>query len=471
MALKFHYPSLSSQIRAYIEKELIFLPKIKFIAKQKGAKPTPCSFFRFEFGENPKVPEFIYLPHDFGRKLCPGYVFPQYPRSQIKFTAQLRPEQIEACQEIWPAYSESGSVILQLPTAFGKSLVAAFLACQPGGKIAVIFTESHLGISLPKVFAKYTNTQSIMVVEDRTGPARYAQIYGQVPDVLLCMNTRIEWVPPEIRGQYQVLMIDELHEWCTELRGNGILAWPAQYVIGMTATLRKSNGLEVMMHKLCAKSVCRELKKPFLLCKIQTGIVPPFFTNPTTGYLDWTLLSKWIMNSEQRNLFIACLVRVLLEIPWTGEDGSLVPRKILLVCYMRDHVDVLSEFLLKSGVDNSIFKGGMDTYAEKMVLVGTYDKVGTGFDEENACADFNGIRFNTILLCSSFQSDVILEQTLGRVFRVFRPDVFDLVDSSDKLEDQYKTRQKWYNGKNVIYTAVDMVMQRVFILMQQITAR
>ena len=68
----------------------------------------------------------------------------------------------------------------------------------------------------------------------------------------------------------------------------------------------------------------------------------------------------------------------------------------------------------------------------------------TGFDEEMACNDFCGIRFNLLILGTSLKDHLTLEQSIGRVFRIEKPDVIDLVDNHGILDRHWKSRLRWY---------------------------
>lgn len=474
MALKFRYRELSPGILQYIESNLTFEPKLTYYQISHNVVAKPVSFYSIEMSPTGER-EYIYLPYAFGKKLCPNYPFPQYPRSGLAFTGRLQDgtkpneeNQVAVWNEIYPKFMGTGNCRLQLATAFGKSVVGAGLACQPGGNIMVIVPISHLVSAFENVFKENTNATHILTVEDRKGPPddrgfirEYARQLGRVPQVLVSLDTRLDWIPPDVRSQYQVLMIDEAHEWCTEKMGQKMLLFTPQYTIAMTATLKKKNGLVVMIKVLCDQKVKRKLSKPFMLYKVETRIKVPHIAN-NSGHMDWAKVSRWIQTSEDRNFLIARAVYFLSHIPWKGPDGANYQRKIMLLCYLRDHADSLSFMLERIGIVHSVMKGGVKVYEEQLVLVGTYEKIGTGFDEKNQCPNFSGLRFNTIGLCSSIKDHVMLEQSLGRVFRVFCPDILDFVDKydgpkKDNFHEHYLERNKWYKDHNVTYADVKIL--------------
>jgi len=103
--------------------------------------------------------------------------------------------------------------------------------------------------------------------------------------------------------------------------------------------------------------------------------------------------------------------------------------------------------------------GTKSTYSDSRILVGTISKIGTGFDEKTACPNFNGVRINMLILCTSIKKASLLEQSIGRVFRAEMPVVIDLVDDNPILKRHWKERQKWYISRNGTIKTIKMIPQ------------
>ena len=96
------------------------------------------------------------------------------------------------------------------------------------------------------------------------------------------------------------------------------------------------------------------------------------------------------------------------------------------------------------GEDRSLMIGSMKSYKNARALIGTIPKIGTGFDEATACADYDGKRLSWLLVGLSIKSDVILEQCVGRVMRAANPVVIVFVDNNPIAKKHWKAENKWF---------------------------
>ena len=86
-----------------------------------------------------------------------------------------------------------------------------------------------------------------------------------------------------------------------------------------------------------------------------------------------------------------------------------------------DHVDNLVQWLNAYGITADSMSRAKTTYKDSTVLVGTMGKIGVGFDEENACPEFQGRKSDTLILAHSVKQWQCFEQYRGRVMRTENP--------------------------------------------------
>jgi hypothetical protein len=85
-------------------------------------------------------------------------------------------------------------------------------------------------------------------------------------------------------------------------------------------------------------------------------------------------------------------------------------------------------------------------YKDSSVLLAIMKKAGTGFDEQYACPDFNGIRIDTVVYCSSFKEINGLIQYSGRAFRADNPLIIHMIVKNSIVESHWREAQKYYKS-------------------------
>lgn len=418
MGFRFPLRSFDPKLNLEICNLLTFEPKASFTANEYSKKDPPIEFWV-------KDDKNITVPYRLGKVLLENFKseVPTYPEYNFKITGSLRETQIPVVNEALEILKVDGSVILALHTGFGKTFVASSIASQLGGKVMVVYTRLFLGTSWSNTFKSHSDCQNFHITEEKE--------LDQAPDILLVPITRISWVPKKVRDQYRILIVDEAHEFCTPKNCKQLLQVTPEYVICLTATPNRRDGLFKMMETFAGKFIYRKSKRPFYVHKIETDAEPEIRSN-RRGQTDWTFLVKSLSEDADRNALIVHLIE--------NRDD----KKVLFLTSRKAHLEAISGLLRKKKIAHSTFYGKAKTYNDSMIVLGTFKKMSTGFDEEMACPDFCGIRFNLLILGSSLKDHLVLEQSIGRVFRIEKPDIIDLVDSHPILEKHWQSRAKWY---------------------------
>jgi len=103
--------------------------------------------------------------------------------------------------------------------------------------------------------------------------------------------------------------------------------------------------------------------------------------------------------------------------------------------------------MLKSTESVAKLTKDKDTYRSSRVLIGTFSKIGTGFDEATSCIDFDGRRIDMLIMVGSTKSKTRVIQALGRAERSDNPMVIDLVDDNGSIERHWEVRRAIYNKR------------------------
>jgi len=138
--------------------------------------------------------------------------------------------------------------------------------------------------------------------------------------------------------------------------------------------------------------------------------------------VEWHPLAKSLAFNDERNRMI---IAMTLKNP---------THKIVILTGYVNHTKLLHKTLEDLGESVDYLCGNKKNYKNSRVLIGTIDKIGTGFDEESFCDDFNDVKINLGILAHSIASKKLLEQSVGRVFRASFPNIFHLVDDDNTIQ-------------------------------------
>jgi len=367
----------------------------------------------------------VSLPYTYSACLMKKHLnhLKSYPSININFSGNLYEKQVSVYDEVFESLKTKGTSILKVPPGFGKTVL--------GTKAIVDFKLKTVIVIHRELLIK----QWLGTIKENTNAKVWT--VGQPMedfDIILCMDQRIKNIPQEIIDSIGMVIIDEAHSFCTDKRALAILAFRPKYILAETATPNPSNGMWKLISLMCGtKMVERNVEIKFKVIKYETNLTHDQKTNKQ-GKLDWAYLTKQMVENPQRNQMIVDIV------------NSNLDKKILILTARTDHVNILKGVLTHEKVDT--FYGNKKSYKDSRVLIGTISKIGTGFDEKNACDDYNGVRIDLVILATSIKDESLLEQNVGRGFRSENPIIYDVVDKNSILMSHFYARKKWYLSKN-----------------------
>lgn len=417
---------LTPKVETEINKSLWLEPKNNYT----GGNETPVKCFTAD-------QEHVQLPFSVGQRLFPDSrvgIELQEGNTGWDFTGQLLPHQVSIVEEVMNNLTTNGSANANTFCGSGKTVMG--IACgakinqmlaeeKVSGSTIIVYSLSILADQWLETVTKYSNAKALIV---QSGAHAETLKYGDA-DIYLCMIDSISKLPAEIRNSCQMLIGDEAHLLCTELRLSKLLTINPLFVLLLTATCVKINGLERMMTLLAGdKATVRVSTKPFTVWRLNTGINPPFLMNKQ-GRPDWNAMVKWLVDSERRNQLITELV---LANP---------TRKIAIMTNRTEHVKKLQTMLTSAGESVGVMCGNISKYEKCRVLIGNIPKMGTGFDEKSACQDFDGQRIDLLIMAMSTKQ---IEQPAGRAFRAEKPHIIHLVDKGPIFNKHFEICKDWY---------------------------
>lgn len=382
-------------------------------AKRKKHKPPPPVPFYVQYSDGYALP-FAYA--------CSlGYTPTPKPFVSIQFTGSL--EDSEHRRQTYDVESniqwllQYRSVLIELPCSSGKTVIAACIAARSGKFVIVLVNRKPLVKQWAGTFSKVTDAL-VWCVHDRPPPSY---------NVIISTPRKLLKLSPDIRAACGILLVDEADRLCTKGALPALLAVQPEYVVSMTATPWRDDGMDKALWLLNSGSNARESRRPFTVYTLRTRIRPDYQKG------DWHGLLNAIFGDPARN---DMLVRLVENSP---------EKKFMILTRRQEHCEKLLELMYDAGIQASTFYGDQVMYSEARCLIGTSDKIGIGFDEASFCADYSGIPADVIVFPATVLSKSLYYQMVGRGFRSKNPTIIQFLDDDPTAAKHWKEEVKVIN--------------------------
>jgi hypothetical protein len=330
---------------------------------------------------------------------------------------------------------------LHVSTGFGKSMLGTHLIHALGRKAAIFVYSSQLQSDWLINLRKGTNANVYLYKTKEPPMDSHIDIIGLRKGSALSV---------EFLSRYQTVVIDEVDQIMSDESMKLLLKIAPEYLIGMTATLERTDGLHVAFNKYFGDKstyITRFIEKPdAVVIKYQTDFVGTEEYDGQGNLID-TVLSDSIACNAERHKCIERLVR------------NLHDKSILILSNRIHEIQSLYELLKDLDVDyKTDKKKSIDK--TRRILIGGYKSFGRGFDRPG---------LQVVIMLSSFRN---VKQYEGRL----RSDcgyIYDFVDKNSIFENRWKTRLTWYNkrkmnikyqvdGTNEVYELPQRVSRKQF---------
>lgn len=344
------------------------------------------------------------------------------------FILKLLDRQKEPFMEALRLLTLHNTVTIGLPPGFGKTIGGIWLAYIKG-----LCTLIHA--HRDTIIQQWLTTISICC----PSLLPYVWIVGENtvdnPVFILCMNTRYHHIPKDLMDRVGTVIVDEAHLFCTKGNKDCLLASNPKYIIMETATLERDDGMELMVQSIAGShGVFKISTNPYALYKIVTGVHAE--EKQGARGVNAGNLYKELSESEYRNLIILNIVK------------SNPDKKFIVLSKLAMHVELLENLLTANGIECDTLYGSKSKYSDSQVLLGTGQKMGTGFDESNACKNFKGVKSSVLILAHSVKKWQIFEQFRGRVMRADVPIVVWLEDKNKMVKRHFRNLIPWFKDTN-----------------------
>ncbi|AYV85901.1 MAG: VV A18-like helicase [Solivirus sp.] len=434
MSVRIPISLLTPEIKLLINKECSLKEKVPKWQQQRFYKiPKEITFYEVIGAAEISIPMYV-ASQIFGQKMINS------KRQLPKFTEfQMRVELYDYQKAVFSKaieyYQEYGACFLNVFCSFGKTVVGAHASALFSKnyqmRTLVIFHRITIKRSWEGTFRNCT-TANVYVVGETDGPILPTH------NVILSMDERVQNIHPDILKTIGHTIIDEADCFCTQHRVSVLLATQPVFLTLLTATFSRPDTFERMLPMMCGpKRITRISTKPFFVLKVETD----FQVEPREGKngIIWDdLITKFDEIPERNNL----IMQIVLD---NLHRKIMIPFKHTEQC-AKFH-QWISYYINPHGLTCSLFYGNMETYDDANVLCTTVSKTGIGFDEKEACRNWQGRRFDFLLIPNSILSN---EQLYGRGFRADLPVIIELHDQQKHVRSQFSRKKAWIQKRNGI---------------------
>jgi superfamily II DNA or RNA helicase len=366
-------------------------------------------------------------------------------RVKVEFTGTLRSEQ----QAVADALLEHDTGVLSASTAFGKTVVAAYLIAKRSVNTLILV---HLRELLYQWIARlnaFLDVSATDIGQIGGGKRRPTGII----DVATIQSLGRKGVVDDIAAKYGYLVVDECHH--ISARSFEIVArqCKAKYVTGLSATVTRKDGHHPIIFMNCGpvrykvddkkQAAARPFAHKVIVRETNFRMPVSFEADRYTAIHE---IYKALLQSDERNQFIVADVMNAIK-------NNRFP---VILTERKEHLETLKSLLDNKFQNLIVMKGGMGKKqrqaalnaleslpddAEKAVLAtGRY--LGEGFDDE---------RLDTLFLTLPISWRGTLNQYAGRLHRIHDSKkevvIYDYVDLDvPVLSRMYDRRIKGYRS-------------------------
>lgn len=320
MSIKYIINSLNNEHRDKIHNELrieIENSKYNLFAPKKEIYPYLID------GDNIHLP-FAYASTELSMKRRERS---EFPVMKIKFEGSLREEQEKIKQEAIKQMNVTGSVIISLYTGGGKTITSINLACSIKLKTLVIVNKVVLINQWEDSLKKFCPSAKICKLIPKAK-------FDENADFFIINATNVAKKPRGFFDKIGLVIVDELHQIMAESLSNSLFYISPRYLIGLSATPYRTDGLDPLIHFYFGEfKIIRLLRREHTVYKVETGFSPKVELTET-GKVNWNILINSQALDEDRNELIIRIAkhfrdRNILIMSKRIEQGEYIYKRLL----------------------------------------------------------------------------------------------------------------------------------------------
>lgn len=342
----------------------------------------------------------------------------------------LRPYQVGVPEEA--TWHTQG--VLELDTGFGKTIIGLAIASLLRQRTLVVVPTVDL-------LTQWLNTAKHVFPNLDIGTIQGKNTYGCEDITIATIQSLGKALreDPHLGSAFGLVFGDEAHLMVSKARQQVFASLYAKYRYGLTATARRTDGQGGAIEFIFG---------PVIVSRKMERATPTVFVKTYTGHItmgEYADIIEEQVEDERRNAFIARII----------EEEVKENRRVLVLTKRIKHYELIKKSLLtdapiyllesksKKADRADILQSVKDLKGDgACVLLGTFGLLATGVDVPN---------LDTLVFAGDLKSDVLLEQSGGRILRLFAgkqsPKIIDVADEGNFiLKRQARLREGVYKA-------------------------
>lgn len=364
----------------------------------------------------------------------------------VTFKGELRLDQKPAVADL--KKSEMG--ILAAGTAFGKTVVAAYMIAERKVNTLILVTRRQLQMQWVARLSEFLGMPENEVGRIGGGANRWT---GKIDVALMQSLSRKGAVDPRVK-EYGQIIVDECHAVAAETFEAAVDLAPAKYILGLSATVDRQDGRHplIMMqcgpirHRVDPKTLAKREPFDHLVYVRPTSFRMPTGKTDVDGHVEYHELCDALVSDVSRNRLVA------QDVLASVAEG----RSPVVLSDRREQVETLARLLEGRVQHILLLMGGMGRRrlkiererlaaipeTESRVILATGSFLGEGFDDA---------RLDTLFLAQPISWKGRLTQFAGRLHRLHdgkhEVRIYDYVDLQVAVcARMYDRRAKGYEA-------------------------
>ena len=384
----------------------------------------------------------MYVPHYYGADKFGNpkqYKISEGSDINLVFNGSLREKQVEVVKTYVDHVNRVtyGGGLLELPCAFGKTVLALNIISQLKKKTFII------------VHKEFLMNQWIERIQQFLPDARIGKIQGQVIDIDnkdivigMLQSLSMKEYPQSIFDSFGLTIIDEVHHISSEVFSNTLFKLVTKYMLGLSATMNRKDGTTKVFKMFLGNVVYkgkRDEERDVVVRAIEYSVNDDDFNREETDFRGnpaySTMISKLCEYNRRSEFILKVLSDMLIENP---------NQQVMILAHNKNLLKYLHDAIVHRNIATvGYYVGGMKEAALKLteskkIVIATYSMAAEALD----------IKTLTTLIMATPKTDI--EQSVGRILRERHssPVVVDIIDSHSIFKNQWTKRRRFYMKEN-----------------------
>tara|TARA_B100001029_G_C15053917_1_gene452870 strand:- start:67 stop:1488 length:1422 start_codon:yes stop_codon:yes gene_type:complete len=427
--IKKEYMDVEEQMQ--LREDLMMKP---YVPKSSLAKPSLFPAYR-ESKKKFYIPRF-YGKENYGKaeeiRLSDG------EKINLKFKGELREHQKPIVEKFLKHIKKEKSGLLELHTGFGKTCLALYILAELGVKTLIIVHKEFL-------LRQWIERIDQFLPGAKIGKIQASKIEVEGNDIVIGMlqSLSMKDYDRKIFSDFGFTIIDECHHIGAEVFSKALFKIVTKYGLGLSATMKRKDGLTKVIKMFMGKVVCKKERKgeDNVVVKVMNyNVIDEEFNKIETTYrgdINYSRMIKKLCEFNPRREYILNIIQKEIK-------KDIIDQQIMVLGHNKSLLTYLHDAIKHRGIATvGYYIGGMKETELKIsegkkIIIATYAMAEEGLD----------IKTLTTLIMATPKVDVT--QAVGRILRQKRKEskVIDIVDSHIVFQRHFKKRKRFYNKQN-----------------------